>query len=463
MLCTALMLTACSDENGNGGKPENIELVNNTPEKVVVKADETENGQAISFKAVAPWKATVNDVTPTRAVEAGKEVEWVKLSAYSGEAGDVSLSMSFTKNFTGMTRKAEIIIECGDTAVKITIEQVAENSDGSVTKQVKTVKMIVDYPSEFIDNPNYKPGSQESISNSVMTYHYDDKGRVSRISDLEDGYEESEIVYDYSVVGEISVTSRYNYDGATEEEKYIVTLNDKGNAVKVREFNKEKKQYLDKHKLDYNEDGRLKNLTTYDKAYDRKYSSNFEYKEGFWTRLEYKYDEYDSSVDVYNFDIPTYYPNKCPNNNIIDMTAFLTNFDEFDYESFTIISSIGKIGKTSDYLIERIKKRYELANVSEGESYEKPGTIIYERTHKKADFSEYYDEYKYEYDKDKNLSKVILTQKFDIIEVKEKEIVTDEVIKEYPGQTIKKYRTKIERKYKKLGEGKDTVTYTLEY
>lgn len=462
MLCTALTLTACSDENGNGGKPENIELVNNTPEKVVVKADETENGQAISFKAVAPWKATVNDVTPTRAVEAGKEVEWVKLSAYSGEAGDVSLSMSFTRNFTGMTRKAEIIIECGDTAVKITIEQVAENSDGSVTKQVKTVKMIIDYPSEFIDDPNYKPGSQESISNSVMTYHYDDKGRVSRISNLEDEDEESEIVYDYSVVGEISVTSRENYEGKTEEEKYIVTLNDNGNAVKVREFDKEKNQYLDKHKLDYDKDGRLKKLTTYDKAYDRNSSSNFEYKEGFWTRLEYKYGESDSSVDVYNFDIPTYYPNKCPNNNIIDMTAFLSDFYEFDDESFTIISTIGKIGKTSDYLIERIKKIDELSELAGGYSYEKPGTIIHESTYKKADFSEYYDEYKYEYDKDKNLSKVILTQKFDIIEVKEKEIVTDEVIREYPDG-IKLYRTKTESKYKKLGEGKDTVTYTLEY
>lgn len=452
MLCTALTLTACSDENGNGGKPENIELVNNTPEKVVVKADETENGQAISFKAVAPWKATVNDVTPTRAVEADKEVEWVKLSAYSGEAGDVSLSLSFTRNFTGMTRKAEIIIECGDTTVKITIEQVAENSDGSVTKQVKTIKMIYDYQSESIYYPNYNP-----ISNRVMTYHYDDKGRVSRISDLEDE-DKSEIVYDYSVVGEISVTSRY--EGKTEEEKYIVTLNDKGNAVKVREFYKEESKYLDKHKFDYDKDGRLKNITTYD-SYNRTFSSNFEYKEGFWTRLEYKYgDEYDSSVDVYNFDIPTYYPNKYPNNNIIDMTAFI-DFNVFDHESFEIISYIGKIGKTSDYLIERIKEKDELEEEEERVSSEKPGTIT-ERIYKKADFSKYYDEYKYEYDKDKNLSKVILTQKFDIIEVKEKEIVTDKVVEESPdGYTL--YRTKIDKTYKKSGEGKDTVTYTLEY
>lgn len=454
-LCGALILSACNDENGNGGNKEII-LAEGTPEEVVVKADEKESSQVIKFTAVAAWTATVKDVTSSRAGD-DNEVEWIKLSAYSGEAGEVSLYLSFSKNLTGITRKAEINIQCGETIIKIAIEQLAENADGTITKQLKTIKGKWEFNSEIVGDAGGNP-----ISEQTTTYSYDNQGRVVKVISIdEDGSEDTfETIYDYSILNEIQITYREYYKEDTYEERYVADLNENGNAVRIREFFEGK--YINENKIEYSEEGRITSIKEYDENNKLEEEINYTYdKDGYLIKAVVE-DRYGNDSGIYSFDIPTTYPNKYPNNNIIDMLSFYdTHFFGSD-ESIITMSQIGRLGKTGDYFIERVKKDDLEVVIPIEESSEAPGTVIREVKYQNADFNNYDDEYSFEYDKDKNLTKVTLTSKFDIKEISYKIVVTDKVSSVIDG--IKYYFCE-DKDYKniKIGENKDITTFTLGY
>lgn len=447
-ICAALMMTSCDNENGNG----DIVLTGDTPKEIVVKADDNGNSQAIKFTAVAPWTATVKDVTPSRS-DSGSEVEWIKLSAYNGEAGDVSLDLSFSKNLTGATRIAEILIQCGKTTIKITIEQVAENADGTVTKQINSITCRWEYNSESIENPGIDP-----VSESTVTYKYDDNGRVSRVIS-DDNYE---TIYDYTIVDEIQVTSRESYSGETNEEKYIVTLNDKGNAVKIRQFDSYENKYYDKNTVSYTEDGRISQITNFRYDNGETCKTNITYNNGYITGITEKGDN-GYTDNTYEFDIPTFYPNKYPNNNMIDMISFYQNVESLNIESISMLSTIGRLGKTSDYFIERGKRREYAYDENMETSYEKPGTVIRESNYTNINFEGYDDIYSCEYDNDNNLKKVIITSKFDVEEISYKIVVSDEIAETTEEGINIYFCKKTDYKRVKTDEGEDITTYTINY
>ncbi len=135
LLCTlliagAVVATACS-ENGTDDAPKEVEFDSGTKDQTVYADTETETETAndINFTAKAAWTATVTALQ-TKA-EGGSEVEWLTLDKYSGEAGKFSLKMNIQPNYTGKTRKAQIEIVCGDTSIRIIIEQKGTNKDGS--------------------------------------------------------------------------------------------------------------------------------------------------------------------------------------------------------------------------------------------------------------------------------------------------------------------------------------------
>lgn len=461
IFCTALMLAGCeegigNDDDGKGGDTELV-LSNDTKTEVTVKADENGEGQVIKFTAAAAWNATVKDVTSSKA-DTENNVDWLKLSSYSGEAGNVSLTLSISKNFTGVNRKAEIIIQCGDATIKITIEQVAENADGTVTRQVEYITNRCEFNSEKVNNPD-----AVTVSEETMKYSYDDKGRVVKIAsaDFDENDYSYETIYDYTIVDEIQVISREYSDSGTNEEKYIVNLNDKGNAVKVRKFDSYENKYLDKSVISYYDDGRLKQAMMYGGYSPEKGTQyNFTYENGYLTKItETGYDE-----NIINFDIPTFYPNKYPNNNIIDMITFYSVYEDWELgnESISMLSTIGRLGKTGDYFLERRKRDQLEDNFPLETSHEKPGTVIREVKYKNTDFNNYDDIFSCEYDKDDNLTKVTITTGFDINEISYQIVVSDKVAEEHDG--IKIYFCEIENYSKnKIGSDVDTVTYTLSY
>lgn len=75
-----VVLWACSD--GEDTTTESAVVLDKTTQTTqTVYADETQKNEGIKFTATEPWTATVDEVT-TKAE--GSNVDWLKLSAYSG-------------------------------------------------------------------------------------------------------------------------------------------------------------------------------------------------------------------------------------------------------------------------------------------------------------------------------------------------------------------------------------------
>ncbi len=130
-LVLPLVLFAVSCSESDDG-PKSVELTGGTESQQTVYADDEQAPAPIRFTAKAAWTATVAEVT-TKA-EGDSEVDWLDLSAYSGGAGNVSLTMTLSPNYTGADRKAEIRIECAGTSISITVEQKGTTEQGEVPK-----------------------------------------------------------------------------------------------------------------------------------------------------------------------------------------------------------------------------------------------------------------------------------------------------------------------------------------
>ncbi len=177
LLAMGLAAAACSDSNDEG--PKSVELTGGTSTQQTVWADETQKPENITFKAAAPWTATVTDTTPVQTKAETGRVDWLTLSAYSGGAGNVSLTMTLTPNYMGADRKAEIRIVCGGTTLIITVEQKATTESGEKPAQSDLKNRIVRIEQNFFEQNFFD-------SQSVIEFTYDELGRLIEI--LDTGY-----------------------------------------------------------------------------------------------------------------------------------------------------------------------------------------------------------------------------------------------------------------------------------
>lgn len=123
MLLAVFAFTSCSKDDGGDQAP--LVLTGGTTTTQAVYADQT-SGSGIKFAASAPWTANV-----TASKAGGSDLDWLTLNAYSGGAGEQTLTMTLKENLTGADRKAQISIVCGGTTITITVEQkgVTENGE----------------------------------------------------------------------------------------------------------------------------------------------------------------------------------------------------------------------------------------------------------------------------------------------------------------------------------------------
>lgn len=124
LLC--LFVAACFASCSNNDENASIQLTGNTTTSQTVYADETSKPEGIKFTATAPWTAMVKNVTTTRS----SEVDWLTLNLYSGDAGEYTLTMTLQPNLTGKDRVAKIVITCGDTVIRIRVEQKGTKANG---------------------------------------------------------------------------------------------------------------------------------------------------------------------------------------------------------------------------------------------------------------------------------------------------------------------------------------------
>ncbi len=283
-----------------------------------VYADEQQGAAPIKFTASAPWTATV--VAVQTKAEGGSEVDWLKLSAYSGGAGEVSLTMELKPNLTGKDRKAEIRISCGGVTITITVEQMGTTESGGKPEPGPAGYALV----ESIE-ADYFVGCKEKYSRDTAHYvfRYDDQNRIAEYEITEYDYYNDEgkpeldnkytTRFDYTIQGEIRLTETET-DGNSDysdTETYRVLLDDYGRAARFKEGGND--GYADSTiTFTYNDEGRLARIWYGDKDNE---TSELEYEEmtyqnGVFTKV-FHYDPYGLDDDEFVFPADAFsdYPN----------------------------------------------------------------------------------------------------------------------------------------------------------
>lgn len=461
LLLMAVALTACDETLTS----KLIQLADGTSTSLVFNADE--NGEAtIKFTADAAWTASVSEIAVSKS---GESISWLKLSSYAGQAGENFITVSLLKNYTGVSRKAEIKIVCGDSEIIITVEQKGETSAGTVVKKIKEIVY------KETDNSSVDTGSTPYEEEYSLKFSYFEDGSVARI--IKEGNRKydsdrytSTYNFDYSIVGEIQVTREDVYEWSSEPSKtyYTVTLDDRGNAVKLQKMNEYGTGMLNIADFGYTNDVRLAKVVTYE--YGEEYQQDiFSYENGVMSK-HICFDEY-GEAEEYPFG-ESYFAKKYSNNNMVDMMGYLLYDNTGDYE-FNFLFHIGRLAKTGNYFLESIPYVDEIAYVDNLRGYsEEPGTRLY-RSYVSADHDDYKDVI-CEYDEENNLTKVHTSWSYDINKTTYEIVVLDNVIRvEYkdgnphnqnPDNIIKYYDGRTENlQTTYVKSGKDYATYTIKY
>ena len=160
----ALMAAGCHEkpEGGDGSVSLHSEA------EMTLPAAETDS--VISFTATADWTATV---------EGG---EWLSVSPASGEAGEISVTLSAAANGEADARTATINITCGTGKATVTVTQegaAGEEPEEPEEPEQPTGKMPRSILLEQLyDGAPYDEGSPASCT---WTFEYDDQGRMSSL------------------------------------------------------------------------------------------------------------------------------------------------------------------------------------------------------------------------------------------------------------------------------------------
>lgn len=124
MMLAICTLASCSKDNGDD-MPKNIEVTGgNTTQEVF--ADNTQGKEGVKFTTTGAWTSSI--VATTKA----DTPDWVSIDPASGDkAGNYTINITLTPNYTGDNRKAEIKISCGGTTITITVEQKGLTESGN--------------------------------------------------------------------------------------------------------------------------------------------------------------------------------------------------------------------------------------------------------------------------------------------------------------------------------------------
>ena len=450
-LLLAVVLTSCDEVLGT---QDQIELLDGTSTSLVFNADDSGDA-TIKFVADAAWTASVSEIAASKS---GESLSWLKLSSYGGEAGEYTITVSLTKNFTGASRKAEIKIVCGDSEVVITVEQKGETSTGVVAKKIKEIVY------KETDNSSVDTNDTPYEEEYSLKFSYGNDGSVARIIDERiDSYDGEKSTYtynfNYDIVGEIQVEKKNSrYD---ETDNYLVKLDDRGNATEVSKNGKKIASF------GYTNDVRLAKMVQYDEYNDDEvdYQDIFTYENGVFSKYTTT-DNGDGENDEYIFDA-SYFANKYPNNGMIDMMGFIGSGFDYDFLFY-----IGRLAKTSDYCLEKIPgDGYYEDNISHPIETKGPNQYIETVTGKSADYSDEPTPVEYKFDEDKNLTEVKIIYPYKINKYSY-EVWTTDKYEERPEWDEEKqeevmvryyYTTTKNRKTEYVKSGNDYYTYTISY
>lgn len=205
MLLPLLILSACSDDD----KGDPTIIIAKDQQNQTAFADDTD--KTIRFTATQDWRTEV-DYTGTKATE-----PWVTLDPPSGEAGEVTVSVTLGKNFTGVNRRAVIKIICGGTTITVIIEQKAETENGEIPDEQPDLPEPGPHPDarRIVEVRTYEDGDYR------VFFNYDDKGRITKYYMRENGSEQNIYEYTYVYESEERITEQFT----SRDNAYILSGN----------------------------------------------------------------------------------------------------------------------------------------------------------------------------------------------------------------------------------------------
>ena len=451
-----VVLWACSD--GEDTTTESAVVLDKTTQTTqTVYADETQKNEGIKFTATEPWTATVDEVK-TKAE--GSNVDWLKLSAYSGGAGEFTLNLTLTPNTTGKSRKAEIRIVAGKTVLTITVEQKAETESGEEVVKAKAVKKIAYKLVDDALKAEYPEYSDNYTSEKLFTFSYDDKGRVKELvrKEIDRCTQISTMTFDYATAGRIKMSEKWVEDGNhLYDEDYIAILNEQGNVINLQADDKEAGRFEDYIRFSYTDDNRLAQWKDADAGSETSYVK-YSYANGLLSKYEYVNGKASDDDRTLNIDMDKAYANRYPNNASVDVMWILEDDDDYDF-----LYLIGRLGKTSDYAPEVLPAnslRYdEWSSVSP--VYTTPNVTV-DASYISIEWSDKDLVMSYTYDADKCLTGIKTERAFTMKKTTYKVHVGNELNNPNNPEEGYKYTTSDKRTVD-AGSDKNVYTWTMEY
>lgn len=337
MLCASLMFTSCTEGSDS---TEELKLAEGIPTEIIVGDDGTADVKEIKFEASSSWTATVRNVSENRS--GGSEVEWLELNKYNGQAGENTIILSISKNETYESRKAEIVIQCGNSTITIIVEQYMR-SDGNQGGEITDSELVKSIKITMVNSP-------EDVV--LGEYTYDDNGRVVQlISGPEKGglpRQTISVIYSENKL-EITEKNESHEPSDSYTQKYELELNEAGDAVKMYDLENDGSKKIS-YDFKYDSDGRLIQIQDY---ISNEVSSveKITYEGGLLKSYEYEDFQPEGSSDSFTYvvNLETAYQNKYRNNGNFDKVSMLL---QFFGESYYTLYYLGVMGKTSDLLPE---------------------------------------------------------------------------------------------------------------
>lgn len=300
-LLAFVMLGACTESPEEGGGLSSI-LIDSSLLEQIFDADQTAP-KTISFTAAEAWTATLEETTRT-------EPSWLRLSAYSGDAGKAQITIEILEsNSSSESRFAKITIVCGSYRIAIEIEQKGHGSDNPDNPNDPDTPPT-DY--KYVARVDYKltDNREEGATTTVsQSFDYDEENRVARITENYHSTDEysykdngTEIyTFDYTIANEVSVRT------TDEAERLLYKISaktdEKGRITETSSYDYDNgtPRLEGQETYTYTPEGRLSSLLSkysYSSSSGlNQYSENkFYYTDGLLTRYTY-YDSYEASYD----------------------------------------------------------------------------------------------------------------------------------------------------------------------
>ena len=292
----ALMAAGCHEkpEGGDGS----VSLYSEA--EMTLPAAETDT--VISFTATADWTAAVEDG------------EWLSVSPASGEAGEISATLSATANSEADARTATVRISCGTDEATVTITQEGaaedepeepENPDTPPTGLIKDIT-VTDISSDDTYRITFDYDSEARLTTmDVSNTFYEDSEEITTSVRYEMEYSEKSIV--------LSAKALEGYIAGTYSERQEAVLDENGRAVSTKfiSTSKDGDDSIDETEVNlsfsYNSSGQLVKANGTENG-DFDFHFDFTWADGDMTDLSstygsdynagYRYSEYENTGNI---------------------------------------------------------------------------------------------------------------------------------------------------------------------